>query len=139
MKKDTIDIGHGRFSGKYFDKESQLIRIGEWYALKTSERWDMEKLIVGKLDTTEKWKEYIFCADSIENSAMWQREKINSSPHNGASEVRIISLDQKGEILVEYDYAIRGRLFPFNTGDRELIYRIDKKTGLTYLVKIVEE
>lgn len=91
------------------------------------------------MDTMVKWNEYIFSPDSIDYHAMWISEKINSIPHNGASEVRIISIDKKGVILVEYDYAIKGRPFPFNTGDRELIYRLEMKSGIPQLYKIVEE
>jgi hypothetical protein len=137
-KEDSIEIGSGRYSGEDWKRNEQIKSIGNWYALKTGSDWKSDKLLIGKIDSGNKWKEYVFSPEIIESERLWQTAQVNSDPNNGDSEVRIKTIEDNGEIIVGYVFAKKDRVFAFMTGRRTVKYLLNSQSGVPYLSEISE-
>ena len=135
-KGDTIEVGSGRYSGRNWKENEQILTIGSCYILKSGSDRKSDKLLIGQKDSNEKWKEYIFSPNSIEKEELWKSKKIDSNPNNGDSEVRIEIVETNGSIIINYVFAKKDRVFAFMTGRRKIIYSLDLDTGIPYLTEI---
>ena len=140
--KDTanqvLPLGSGLYSGKDWHKKEQIQLIGDWAILKTSSNRDSDRLIIGKINSTEKWNEFNFSPETIEAEKLWQDADINSEPNNYDSKVTVGDIDLKGIISVNYTFAKKDRTLSFMNGERKVLYMIDSVTGKPQMKRIEE-
>jgi hypothetical protein len=136
INDSLILIGSGSYSGEKWNKNEQLIKVGEWNVLQTSNDHHSDKLLVGKLNNYSIWKEHIFSPETIEQNSLWKTKTINSSPDNYDSNVEIDQVTREGQILAVYEYAIRDRWFSFMTSERKLSFKLNIETGEPELLEI---
>jgi len=86
-----------------------------------------------------KWMQFDFSPELVENEKLWQLQKINSNPETHDSKVEILSIDTSGKVVVEYEYAEKGRIFSLITDKRKLVYEITQRNGHLALVSISKE
>ncbi|MEO9474104.1 MAG: hypothetical protein ABJG41_01165 [Cyclobacteriaceae bacterium] len=132
-------IGKGVYSNKTWTKNEQIQRIGNWNLLKTSFGPDSERILIGQLRDSSEWMEFEFSPESVENENLWKQQKTNSNPNNYDSKVEILSIDTSGEIIAEYKYAEKGRIFSFITGQRKLLYALTQENGHPILTSVSED
>jgi hypothetical protein len=70
-------IGNGSYYAREWNKDEQLIKFDKWIILKTGDFYGSDKVIIGNFET-QKWTDYKFTPEIIENEEMWKTAKIKS-------------------------------------------------------------
>ena len=139
--KDQFDsiniIGYGSYYSQKPPKDEQLIQIDKWKIFKTSKDRDVDVLFVCD-NYSNNWTEYEISPETIEQTDLWKKQKINSQVDNWDSVSKIEKIDKNGTVTVLYTYAKKDRIFSFITGKRQVIYKIDFQTGRLEMNKIIE-
>jgi hypothetical protein len=130
-------IGNGRYAGREWEKDEQLVKFRNWLILKTADHRN-DKLIIGDLKSN-KWTEYELSPKVIEEDNLWINSNINSSPDYYDSFTRIESVDSTGEFLILYKYAIKNRIFSFMEGKRMIKFRVNSISGKPEMIKILNK
>ena len=128
-------IGTGKFEYGW-NKTEQLIQFKNWTILKTSNSRESEKIIIGNLEKN-LFKEYVFSPTTIEENPIWIKQNINSNPNNYDSVVKIQKIGENGQFTILYKFAIKDRTFSFQEDEKKVIYKIDEKTGIPILIKVI--
>jgi len=135
----VLALGSGLYSGEEWHKKEQIQLVGDWAILKTSSNRNSDKLIIGKITNSEKWNEFDFSPQTIESEKIWQNKNINSEPNNYDSKAKVVDIDTKGIITVNYNFAKKDRIFSFMEGERKILYRVNVVTGKPQMAGIVEK
>jgi hypothetical protein len=134
---NTATIGSGRYSGRKWPANEQLQTVGPWVVLKTGEGYNADKVIIGILNQPERWQKYAFSPATVEQEPLWQSQSINSDPDNSDSAVFIEGITSGGVLSLQYQFAVKDRLFSYTTGTRMIEYRIDPETGKPAMTSIL--
>jgi len=135
---DSIySIGSGLYEGQEWPKDEQLVRLGRWTILKTSESRNADKLIIGVLETNH-WTDYEISPTTIEQNPIWQNQKISSSFGNYDNISKIDKLNLDGTFSVTYTFAKNDRILSFKKEKRRINYEINIQTGKPEMKKISE-
>jgi len=141
-KKNDLDtsfrIGYGTYYSQKPPEIEKIIKIANWLVFKTSGDRNMDFLFICN-DTLNIWNKYEISPDSIEETQYWKNFNINSAPDNWDSISKISEIDKNGIVTVWYNYAIKNRVFNFQTGKRKILYKIDLETGNLNMIKISKE
>lgn len=139
--KDQFDsikvIGYGSYYSQKPPKDEQLIQIDKWRILKTSKDRDVDVLFICN-NSSKIWTEYEISPETIEQTDLWKKQKINSQVDNWDSVSKVEKIDKNGNVIVLYTYAEKDRIFSFITRKRQIIYKIDFQTGRLEMSKITE-
>ena len=111
--------------------DEQLIKYKDWIILQVG-----DSVIIGSL-ILNKWDKYDFSPKEIEAHSLWINNKVNSSPDNGSSFVRIEKINTEGEITIFYTYAIKDRIFSFMVGKKLVKYQINLSTGIPEMKEVL--
>lgn len=128
-------IGDGTFHAVEWKKDEQLIKYNDWIILKTSSDRDADKLFIGRT-YFEKWKEYIFSPENIEEYSLWKEQKINSRTDNWDSVSKIENIKSDGTFSVIYQFRKGDNTIFSKVGKRRISFKIDKSTGIPEMLKI---
>jgi hypothetical protein len=131
----TFKIGNGTYYAREWNKDEQLIKFDKWIILKTGNFYGSDKIIIGNFET-QKWTDYQFTPEIIENEKMWKVAKIKSLLNYCCAESYITRI-YNGKIMVEYKFRINETKTEL-MDKRKLIYEIDKNTGKPNLIRIIE-
>jgi len=126
-------IGEGDYYAKEWDKNEQLIKIQDWYILKTGGFYDSEKIIFGKLNSS-KWKEFEFDPELIEKDSLWRITKTKSLLNYCCAETKVLKIEDD-LIRVSYKFRIDEKKVDL-MGNKILIYKFDKLSGELTLQEI---
>lgn len=127
------DLGTGRIYGPLeWTENEQLIKYKDWITLQVG-----NSIIVGSLNSN-KWDKYDFSPKDIEEQPLWINSKVNSSPDNGSSFVRIQTISTDGEITILYTYAIKDRTFSSEIGKKIVKYEINPLTGIPEMKDVLD-
>ena len=128
-------IGNGTYHTREWEKDEQLKKYGKWYILKTGDWFGTDKVIIGNFETN-KWVDYQFTPEIIENEKLWKELNIKSLNTYLPYECFITEI-ANGFIKVNYKFRIdetKAELLD----ERKLIYEIDKESGKPYLKSITK-
>jgi hypothetical protein len=126
-------IGNGTYHTREWSRNEQFKKYGNWYILKTGNWYGTDKVIIGNF-TSKKWKDYEFTPENIEKEKLWKELNIKSLKTYLPSECFIEKINN-GFINVKYKFRIdetKTKLMD----ERNLIYKIDKESGMPYLKSI---
>jgi len=98
------NLGQGIYSGREWNENEQLVKVNNWYVLKTGNFHGSDKIIYGDLKSPE-WKEYEFTPQSIEKDSLWKTKKIKTLINWSPSESYIEDIENN-KITVIYEYRI---------------------------------
>jgi hypothetical protein len=132
---DSIyDIGDGRYDGREWNKNEQLIKNKNWVLLKTGLWRGSDKLIIRDLKTG-KSRTYEFSPENIEKEALWISSNTSSLLGFCCSESYITKIDTR-YVYVLYKFRIDENQTDMY-GQRKLIYQFDSEQGKLKLIKVV--
>lgn len=136
LKENKIyKIGSGAYYAREWKKDEQLIKFDKWIILKTGDFYGSDKIIIGDFET-QRWTEYKFSPEIIENEEMWKLSQIKSLINYCCGESFITSI-HNGKIVVEYKFRINETKTELMAG-KKLIYEIERNTGKPNLISIIE-
>jgi hypothetical protein len=139
--KDKFDsiyvIGSGNYHGQEIPKDDQLIQVNKWTIFKTSRSRDADVIFVWNKNSNT-WTEYEISPETIEQTDIWKKQKINSQLDNWDTVSKIKKIDENGNITVLYTFAKKNRIFSFITSKRQINYRINLQTGRPELTEILD-
>jgi hypothetical protein len=128
-------IGNGSYYAREWNKDEQLQKFDKWIILKTGDFYGSDKVIIGNF-VTQKWTDYKFTPEIIENEKMWKSVKIKSLLNYCCAECFITKIDN-GKIEVKYKFRINETKTEL-MDERKLIYEIDKATGKPNLIDLIK-
>ena len=138
-KKNDSDsanrIGSGFYYGKKPPENEQILQVDNWLVFKTSGDREKDLLFISR-DNSNVWIEFEISPKTIESTDSWRELGINSSIEYWDSVSKINKIDENGYVTVWYTYAIKDRIFSFQTGKRKIVYKIDLQTGKPEIVEI---
>ncbi len=130
--KDTIRIGSGSYYGREWEKNEQLERYGNWLILKTGGFQKVDKLLIGKVDSS-KWMNFEISSEKIEKDSLWISQDIHSRMHWLPNQSSITRIDN-GIVTVGYLYRTGETVEKQET--RTITYKIDPSTGRPKMIDI---
>jgi hypothetical protein len=137
-KQDSVyKIGLGSFYGQEPPKDEQLIRLGKWTIFKTSADRDKDLLFICDNDI-KTWTKFEISPKTIEETGLWKEQNIDSQIDNWDTVSKIDKIEANGNIIVNYTYAKKNRIFTFITGERQITYRINSQTGIPEIKSVTE-
>ena len=138
VKSDNINkIGVANFNGQKPPTDEQLIRFNKWIILKTSAGRDKDVLFISS-DKSNTWIKYEISPKTIEQTALWKEQNIDSDIDNWDTVSKINNIESSGAVTVVYTYAKKNRLFSFITEERQVTYKINLQTGKLEMTRILE-
>ncbi len=132
----AIKVGTGEYYGREWYKNEQLLKIGEWYILKTGYNYDRDKLLVGDL-SEDNWKEIIISPNTIKEDSLWKAEGILVNG-NRSPEESFIKEIRDNEVIVEYLYQSGDKYEEQEVRQIKYIFNDDKGTLKMSEIKLIE-
>lgn len=130
-------IGFGSYYCETPPANEQLLKLGNLLVFKTSGDRNKDMLFI--CDTANcKWTGFEISPHTIESSELWKRQRIDSQVDNWDSVAKIKSIDTTGNVLVDYIFPKRKRIFSFITSERRISYKIDPVTGRLEISRIIK-
>ena len=131
--RDSINLGDGTYKGREWEKNEQLIKLGNWLILKTGS-WSGSDRIILKNTLTDSLLVYNLNDEFIENDSLWKVQKIKSLLNYCCSESYIENISN-GVIVLKYKFRTNENLN--NLYDNRLItYQIESESGHIKMIKI---
>jgi hypothetical protein len=125
-------IGSGEYYGRDWNKDEQIIKIGNWAILKTGSEFSADKLLIGKIGEN-KWREFKISPTEIEKDSLWVSKKIFVK-QNWRPQESFVKEMGENKINVEYLYRIGETVEEQET--RLITYEFDETIGIPKMMKI---
>jgi hypothetical protein len=133
---DSIsEIGAGRIHGENWERDEQIIRVGDWYVLKVSHDRDADVLFIGD-EQTKKWREYVISPQFIEGHELWKKERISTQLNNWNTVAKIEKVSPDGTVVVKYKFRKGNARTNFQNGKRYITFKINSETGVPVMLQV---
>ncbi len=130
-------IGSGSYYAEEPPNDEQLIRFGKWTVFKTSGDRDKDLIFINE-NYTKNWRRYEISPMTIEQSDLWKEHNIDSQIENWDTVSKVKEIDKDGNVTVLYTYAKKNRIFTFITGKRQIMFEVNRQTGIIEMTRVAE-
>ena len=130
---DTIDMGHGGYYGRKWNKDEQLIQVDNWLILKTGNWRGSDKVILKNI-LTDSTRVYNLDNQFIEKDSLWRTQNIKSLLNYCCAETFIENV-LGHEIHLKYKFRTDENLTK-KYDERLITYKIDGTTGQIKMTRI---